>query len=403
MSNFLFKNPILGDSPWDKCLAELARDSGLSAAEEEYFYLRFAERYRKIFQNRTILEALEEISKGQDLKQRDSEDLIGTLSTNYKKQMGQIYSKCGKQLNIKYETRYKKDQKLLQAITNYINIYKPKLEPMGLHERFANVIQDLDYSAQESEFTNDLPASFSTAKAFFLQVSFDNEECLLQKILIRRLCRFLTCAEIPEFHDLKIRLDWQENSIEKICDEFARKYNLKSNNLNGIISFIVKQTKTQPVIIALRNVPAMGSQISVLLNDFWYPLVGNLKHDSCPETDVRLLLFLSGIQDISKHFNDNRIGCPKALSPLEQITRQDVREWRRSSDVCGLIRACKKSKPDLESALDFISNFQEQKDPQVPLGDSAYEAIGMVSEAFGFSKDLYQFMQYWELTGDLMT
>jgi hypothetical protein len=381
---------MLENSFWDDCLIILAGKADLSPKERDCFFLRFAERHKKIFQaSITIEEGLATIYKEENFDQ---------ILASYKKHMSQVYRKCSEPLGIKYTTINKKDRELFEAVKTYIQRFR--FTSKNLHEKFSNVIQNLDYLAQESEFKEELSISYPKAKAFFLEVSYDNENGLLQKILMRRLCRFLTFKEIPGFYDLKITEYWQNNSIRTMCEEFSKKYNLNTIELDDLISFFSSRSETQPLIISLRNIPAMGSQLCVFLNEFWYPLVESLEGPSHITTDFRLLLLLSGVKNVSKHFDKEKIGCPKSLSPLNFITKQDVRQWLGSADVHSLIRDCKREDNNLD--LESISMSKVQESPLATLGDSAYEAMGIISEAFGFSKDLYQFEPYWELTGDAM-
>jgi hypothetical protein len=380
----------LGTSNWDNCLKILASDAELSKAEQNCFYLRFARQNMDIFRDSDTIEiALKKIETDPN------------IVINYKKNMSKVFAKCGQHLNIVYKQENNKEPDLLEALENSFIEYTDRIKRGSIKpdEKFAFLLQRINYRKQRREFQYDVDFMSSIVKSYFLQVDYDYDNGLVQKMLIQRLCRSILWEDIPEIYDIKVTSYWRNDSVSRICKELCLKLKLSApEKFDSLCNKLLEINK--PIIISLRNAPEMGSELTSFLNDFWSPLAETFLEKSGVLSNFRLLLFLSGKSDVSQILYNTSIGCPKLLPPLQRITKGDISKWLSCEDVRQFKGDCFRR----NNRLDFRSLVYEesQLDSQEPIGFYANDAIEMISETFGFSRDLEQFQQYWELSGDLV-
>jgi hypothetical protein len=262
----------------------------------------------------------------------------------------------------------------------------------SVEQRMAQALQDLGYGGQQKVFDNFLESD-RVIEAFVVEVNFDDESDL-QKCLVSRLSRDLIGGTSPMFRTLGVRREWQDNPLRKLTSGLAPDLGLaETADVKEVHECLLRLARTQSVVIALYEVPKMGSDsLAKLMDEFWYPLVKQVEDSQGQVVKKRILLFLAGVGPMVSLLEQAN-GCDTLDYPeaMDNIRGSDLEEWRRITRVKQLINCRQEIVPDIK---DELKRFRPMS--------NAYQSIENVCEIFGFKGDLGQFEAFWQLSGDLV-
>lgn len=233
-------------------------------------------------------------------------------------------------------------------------------------QQIAELLYLLDYKQQENNFRNAI-GGCNKGGTFLVQTGEER----IQRWLVRRLA-----GCVPDFEQAKkISIRVSSHPMRRNFDDFWQEFKQDlGDNLNRktVIQGLAKFCETKSVIIIIYGLSSLDAEKVAQFHDFWSDLVEKVRSTQCSFRS-RLVLILAEKNRATvpnklhpftfvQPSKTNKTQYALKLEPLENIFRNDVRNWLAQGEVCNKLNLANNY---LESIVDKDIPYWEEQPSEI--------------------------------------